>query len=180
MSEDSKILQKILKCVYIIIVLLAINTIILFASNVKITTDKDKSKDQNQKGTEEQINSNYDVSMFKEVTMDEAIDLFDSKETKLIYIGRATCGYCIQFLPALQQAQTEYGYQTYYYDMDKLTSEDSKKILEKDNEDKFLGKNFTATPMVLLVKNGKLQDTWVGYDDYEKFAQFLEKNGFEK
>lgn len=184
MSDDSKTLQKILKCVYIIIALLAINTIILFASNVKITTEKNESNTQENENTKEetstQENTNYDVSMFEEVTMDEVIDLFDSNETKLIYIGRATCGYCVKFLPVLQQAQKDYGYKTYYYDMDKLTSEDSKKILEKDNEEGFLKEKFTATPMVLLVKDGKIVGPWVGALEYDDFAQFLEEHGFKK
>ena len=37
--KKENILNKILICAYIIIALLAINTIILFASNVKITSD---------------------------------------------------------------------------------------------------------------------------------------------
>lgn len=176
MKNEEKI-SKLLKCAYIIIALLVVDTIILLASNVKVTSDTTK---QETNEPTEQENVDYDVSMFKEVTMDQVIDLFDSKEAKVIYIGRATCGYCVKFLPVLQQAQKEYGYQTYYYDMDKLTSEDRDKIVKKDNEDGFLEENFTATPMVLVVKDGKLIGPWVGYSEYDSFAQFLEKYGFEK
>lgn len=177
MKNEEK-LSKILKCAYIIIALLIVDTIILLTANVKITTDSTKNNPQQEEPTQADVD--YDVSMFKEVSMDEVIDLFDSKDAKVIYIGRATCGYCVKFLPMLQQAQDEYGYQTYYYDMDKLTDEDRQKILKKDNEDGFLEENFTATPMVLVVKDGELIGPWVGYNEYDEFAQFLEKYGFEK
>ena len=176
MNENTKLLQKILKCVYVIIALLAINTIILLASNVKITADKEKTEQKE----EETVNSDYDVSMMDTINMDKLIDLFDSKNTQVIYLGRSTCGYCIQFLPVLQQAQKDYDYTTKYFDITTAEDGDVARLLKYDNDEKFLNENYGATPMVLLVKDGKLKDTWVGYSDYDEFAQFLEKNGFEK
>ena len=34
--------------------------------------------------------------------------------------------------------------------------------------------------MVILVRDGKLVDGWVGYAEYDAFASFLEENGFKK
>ena len=174
MKEETKLLKKLLNCAYIIIALLTINTILVAVSNVEIST-KDDGKKAEEKAQE---SSDYDVSMMNEIDMDKLIDLFDSKETQVVYLGRATCGYCVQFLPTLQKAQQEYDYTTQYLDI--TTVSDTSKLMEKDNDEKFLEENYGATPMVILVKDGKLVDTWVGYDEYDKFAQFLEKNGFEK
>ena len=180
MKSETKILNKLLVCAYITIALLAINTIILFASNVKITTDNTKTEEKGKGNNtgEETVNTDYDVSMMDTINMDEMIKLFDSKKTQVIYLGRSTCGYCIKFLPVLQQAQKDYDYTTKYFDITTAENGDVDKLLEKDNKDEFLSKNYGATPMVLLVKDGKLKDTWVGYSDYDDFAQFLEKNVF--
>lgn len=172
MKEEKIILHKLLVCAYIIIALLTVNTIILLATNIHVSSDK--------KDTTVESSGEYDVSMMNNVDMDKLLDLFDSKENQVVYLGRETCGFCVQFLPVLQQAQEEYGYTTNYLDITTVTTDDVNKLLKKDNDEKFLEENYGSTPMVLIVKNGKLVDTWVGYSEYDEFAQFLEKNGFKK
>lgn len=173
MNDDVKVvLKKLLICAYIIIALLAINTIILFTSNVDITTNKENNSMSD--------NNEYDVSMFDTVDTSGAIGLFESSDTQVIYIGRSTCGYCVKFLPVLQKAQKEFGYKTKYLDITTVTTEEQQKSLfAKDNEEGFLTKNFGATPMVILVRDGKLIDGWVGYAEYDEFTQFLRENGFK-
>ena len=175
MKEEKLMLEKLQKCAYIIIALLAINTIILFVSNVNISSGT-TSEDSN---STESTNSEYDVSMMDTVDMNGLLKVFDSNSTQVVYLGRSTCGYCVQFLPTLQKAQKEYGYKTHYLDITTVSEDDVNKLLEKDNDEKFLSENYGATPMVILVKGGKMVDTWVGYSEYEDFAQFLEKNGFK-
>lgn len=180
MKEETKLLEKLVKCAYVIIALLAINTLILLISNIDSNDDKRSTTSPNTTENTESTATDYDVSMMDSVDMDKLIDLFDSKETQVVYLGRATCGYCVQFLPTLQQAQQDYGYTTHYLDITTVSEDDVSRLLEKDNEDGFLKENYGATPMVFLVKDGKMVDTWVGYSEYDSFAQFLEKNGFEK
>lgn len=176
--EIKEILNKLLKCAYAIIALLAISIVVTFMSNVEITKDSNKTEEKTTEGTQENVE--YDVSMFDSVDADKAVDLFDEEKTQVIYIGRETCGYCVQFLPALQQAQKDYGYKTKYLDITTVTEDGQKAILEKDNDEDFLATNFGSTPMVILVKDGKIVDGWIGYAEYETFAKFLEENGFEK
>ena len=179
MKEETVVLKKILTCTYIIIALLAVITITLFAKNIDITSDETKTSETS-KTTENNGNSEYDVSMMNTVDMSKLLKLFNSEKTQVVYIGRSTCGYCVKFLPVLQQAQKDYGYKTNYLDITTVSEEESNQLLKKDNDEKFLEENYGATPMVILVKDGKLKDTWVGYSEYSEFAQFLEKNGFEK
>ena len=119
--------------------------------------------------------------MFTSVTADTLGEAVSSDTAKIVYIGRSTCGYCVQFLPILQQAQTDYGYETLYLDITTVTTtEQQDKILAFDNEEEFLKQNFGGTPMVLLMKNGKIVDTWIGYAEYSEYSAWLEKNGFAK
>lgn len=167
--------EKILKLIYVIFVLVLINTVILVTSNLKITIG-DSNKESE---TTSEENQDYDVSMFEKVDFDKMMDKFESSDLEVIYIGRPTCGYCVKFLPVLQEAQKKFGYKTVYYDLTDVTQDETNKIIEKDNEDEFIKTNFGATPMVLLVKDGKLVDGWVGYSEYDSFAEFLTKNGLK-
>lgn len=174
-TEVKDLLKKLLTCAYIVIALLAVNTII---SLTQSSVSSENSESTEQTGTEENIE--YDVSMFDTVDSNKVVDLFDSEKTQVIYIGRSTCGYCVQFLPVLQKAQEDYDYTTKYLDITTVTTEGQSALLAKDNEEKFLENNYGATPVVLLVKDGKLVDGWVGYAEYDTFASFLEENGFKK
>ncbi len=162
-------LKKLQVCAYIIIVLLLVNTIALFASL------KDPSADAETSTNETETSYDYDVSMFKTIDEDEFVNKYNGSELSVVYFGRATCGYCVQFLPVLQQAQSDYGYKTLYVDIEKVS--DSTKII---NLDSFFASYYGSTPTVVLVKDGKVVDSQVGYTDYSTFASFLEDNGFTK
>lgn len=172
-KDYSEVLNKILICLYALIAILVINTTILLVKDgsTKTNTTSDNSEE----------NVDYDVSMFTSVTADTLGEAVSSDTAKIVYIGRSTCGYCVQFLPILQQAQTDYGYETLYLDITTVTTtEQQDKILAFDNEEEFLKQNFGGTPMVLLMKNGKIVDTWIGYAEYSEYSAWLEKNGFAK
>lgn len=172
-KDYSEVLNKILICLYALIAILVINTTILLV--------KDGSTKANATSNNTEENAEYDVSMFTSVTADTLGDAVSSDTAKIVYIGRSTCGYCVQFLPILQQAQTDYGYETLYLDITTVTTtEQQDKILAFDNDEEFLKENFGGTPMVLLMKNGKLVDTWIGYAEYSEYSAWLEKNGFAK
>lgn len=161
-------LKKLQVCVYIIIALLVVNTIALFASL------KDTDKVESSEGTGETYD--YDASMFTEINADEYMDALNDEEAKVVYLGRSTCGFCIQFLPTLQQAQKDYGYTTLYVDTDKITNDDLTKIIGT------MGIDITefGTPTTAIVKNGKVIAKQIGYTDYATFTSLLEENGFTK
>lgn len=145
------------------------------------STSNSGSNNGNGSQTVTQTSSDYDVSMFKEIDINGFMSLYNGPEKSVIYIGRPTCGYCVKFLPSLQRAQSEFGYQTYYYDTDKLTADDYYAIIALNS---FLEENFGSTPMVLVVQNGQILSAnndgqgWVGYAEYDQFAQYLKNLGF--
>lgn len=170
--ETKEMMNKILKCLYALIILLTVNTIIMIIANGNINNTSEKEE------SEEITSEDYDVSMFKSIDANGVVDAFKSDDLKVIYMGRETCGYCVQFLPNLQKAQEEYGYETLYLDVSKVDEKGQEKIINLDKE--FFGENYGATPTVLLVKNNKIVDSHIGYSEYDDYASFLEKNGYSK
>lgn len=173
MKDDTKVLNKILTALYVIIGLLLIVTV------VNVMTATSSGSTAKTPATTEETSGEYDVSMFTEVTEAEVLAKAKSKTLQLVYLGRSNCGYCVQFLPTLQQAQKDYNYTTLYLDITKVDtkSDEHAKLIALD---KYVSENYGYTPMVLLLKDGKYVDGWVGYAEYKTYAEWLEKNGFEK
>ena len=172
-NELIKILNKIYTCLIAIIVLL----FIMIISSQFTNTNSTNNTNNNQ--TEED-NAEYDTSMMDEITTTEAIAKINNGGKHLVYIGRATCGYCVKFAPILAQAQKDYGYKTIYIDITQMSEDDQKALLELDNEDKYISENFGGTPMVLVFEDGKFKNGHMGYAEYSNFAKFLEDNGYKK
>ncbi len=180
--DYSSLLKKILICLYILIALATICTVTYI---VRVTTNG--SNKTNETLTTEE-NEDYDVSMFKSIEPKEFIKLTKSEDTKVVYFGRSTCGYCVKFLPNLQKAQEELGYKTYYVDIANIeTSSDEYNdmlslidgMAEKYNKDN--GTDYESlygyTPTIALVKDGKIQNIWIGYSEYDAFISWLNENG---
>lgn len=167
--DYTNVLTKIFYCLIAIVVILVLNliTLLVIANNGTIST--------NNTATEESLE--YDVSAFDTLTTTETVERIGKKGLEVVYIGRATCGYCAQFLPVLKEAQEEFEYKTIYIDLEQMTSDDHASLLALDNDEKYIEENFGYTPMVLIFKDGKLLDGWVGYAEYDTFAAFLEDSG---
>ena len=124
-------------------------------------------------------NTEYDISKFKKISYNEFMDTYKGDKKTLIYIGRATCIHCVNFVPVLNEAQDEYGYETYYLDISDITEQEYNNIRKLD---RFLDKNFGGTPMVIIVKNGNMikNGTWIGEGSKKNFYKFLDKAGYKK
>ena len=173
-------------CILVFAAISAVFTIILAVDyhnngknkNNNTSTSENSGNGGSNTGTDEQ---EYDVSMFTEITAEQLINLYNGEEKALIYIGRPTCGYCVAFLPTLQQAQEELGYKTYYYDISNVTDEDYAAITGLND---FMAENFGYTPMVIVVQNGQILSAnndgkgWVGYSEYDAFISYLKGLGY--
>lgn len=171
--DNTPIFNKILVCLYIIIALLGLNIIITAIrgnSNTTSTVNNTKST------TTTTASADYDVSSFKAINTDEFIEAYNGDETKLIYLGRPDCGYCIKFVPILTEVQKSYNFQTLYLDINNVSSEDVNRIIEL-NEDFFTGDNtsYGYTPMTLIVKNGEIVDYQIGYSPASTLEDLVSK-----
>ena len=176
--------QKILICLYVIIGILLINTIILAA----------KEYGGNGSGIDyDEVDPNYNTTMFEEVDLAGLVKLFDKNETRIVYLGRPDCSACVAFLPTLQEIQEEYGFTTVYLNINKVksSSSDFTKLKSKldvnytmeTNEGpvtKTFGEWYGYTPEVFIIKNKKMLNGVIGALSYDSFIQFLEENGITK
>ena len=146
------------------------------------------ANNSNENGNSAEVAEEYDVSAFKEI---KAQDI--KKESKgkniLIYVGRSSCGYCIQYVPVLKEIQEKYNkYTTYYIDIAKILDfsgtggvldKEADEIMQKLDKD-FMESNWGATPLTLVVKDSKLVDSIVGYVPAESLETLVKDNGFVK
>ena len=105
-----------------------------------------------------------DTSMFKVVTLEETLKLFETDNAKLLVMSVPTCTATISYTPYLQIAQAKGNYHTYYLDLNSIdtSSEDFKKLKEKldleynfyGNIDKF-SEFIENTPSTVIIKNKK-------------------------
>ena len=82
--------NKIITCLYIIIALLCLNTIVLICKgNISTTSDEE---------TTTESTAEYDVSMMESVDLDTMLnDVFKREDIQVVYMGRSTCSHCVAF-----------------------------------------------------------------------------------
>lgn len=187
--KNTENIEKGLKTISIILIVIAA----LLALNTCALLFNSKSNANNTQTLSEE-NEEYDVNMFTKINETNFLKTVKKTDSQVIYLGRATCGYCVKFLPTLQKAQQELKYKTNYVDITALdeTSDDytsmvkmindmtetfnKKHDLTGDSAYKYL---YGYTPMVLISKNNKIVDVWVGYSEYETFVEWLNENGIK-
>lgn len=176
--------SKIMICLYVIIGLLILNTIChgVVISKIgkenKVETSTTKETSENQ----------YDISMFTSLTPAEITKKIKSGDEFVLFIGQEKCTYCQKILPTLQQAQKDYNYTTVYLNIaaNKTTTDEYKEMAAlldvkktANGETKKFGE-FQLTPMMAVIRDGKMIDGMIGYNTYENFADFLESSGMTK
>lgn len=101
--------------------------------------------------------------------MKEFNNNYNSNEKKVIYYASSECGYCELQKPILELIADDYDIEYYSIDSTLLSNSQRKTILEK------LGIEH-ATPTTVIVKNGKVIDTQVGYTDGKELVKFFKEN----
>ena len=174
---------KILTCISICITIISLLISLVILSKVTGNTYSSGSDNtgagsgagNGSGGSQEQVE--YDTSMFTEISIDDFMDMYKKDKKYFVYTGRATCGYCVAFLPTLQQSISEYDYTLYYLDVDKLSNDDLTKIAELHDD---FADTIGGTPMVYVMGKKDVKDINRGYTEYSTYASFLEKNGIKK
>ncbi len=173
----------------------------LYVKDGKSTRDADTDNTNNTSETTEE----YDVSKMNEVSVEEAVDLFDKDGLSVLYIGRKNCAHCVETVPVLNEVQKELNYTTQYLDLGKLMTEnyvynkETEKTeldwsgVQKDikpltdlitvkgtangNEGK-IGDLFYEggyTPTIVIIKDGKAVDGFIGYKGVDSFKELVQK-----
>ncbi len=188
-------LNRIVVCLIVIAIILAINTTVLIfknnsTSNNESSNTNNPSSSSGNSGTQ---TSNYDTSMMEELDLSKALKLFDEKDkTYVLYIGRPDCSACVSYLPTLQDAQENLGYKTQYLNLNNINTKSddfskfSKKLTVKytmpvdgEDETKTFGEWIGFTPMTIIIKDGKMVDGEIGAINYSTLTSLLKNNGIE-
>jgi len=168
---------------------LAIATVVNVIFTVKylpIIAKNTKGTTVNTDTTKEEPAAEYDVSKYNAVDLAGLKNVVKANGYQVIYIGRSTCHYCVQFLPIMTEAQEVYGFKTTYFDITKVINFETGAIADEagykyiTDINSFFKDNFGSTPMVAIFKDGKFVKGTVGYTDLATYSKFLEDNGIKK
>lgn len=99
-----------------------------------------------------------------------------SKENKIIVIAQTGCSYCESAKPVLNALAKENEMEINWLNITELSEEDQTKVIQSFeifNED-------FGTPLIMIVRNGKVIDSVQGYENKDKYVEFFKKNEFIK
>lgn len=109
---------------------------------------------------------NLTTSIYMPIFGDDVQMKMDNDETFILYIGRDTCPYCQQFVPELMEAAENQGYSVIYH-VD---------TVDPSNKDFVDDEGYNLTPTTVLVKDGMIVETILGYKTAEQMEQYLLDN----
>lgn len=148
-------------------------------------TNKDISKTTSETNGGNNTKVAYDVSKMKEVTGSEAAKLFDLKGTHFLYIGRSTCSVCVSLVPELNKTISSLNitlnylplgsdFRTEFADLFDHLDIETTINKEKGTYGSLLKEN-GYTPLVIVIKDGKMVDGFVGRRDSSKINELFKK-----
>lgn len=186
--ENNNILGKIFTTLVIIAIIMGMNLIVNMINLSRTTPVSNNNNNSNQTNTTE----NYDVSDFDSLNLSQVLELFSSKDTSILYLGRSSCSACVSFLPTLKKVQNDLGFKTKYLDittvdtssnqylefMNKLTKKIEVTVNGEATEGK-ISEYYGYTPMVIVIKDKKVVDAFVGAYSETKYKNFLKDNGIK-
>ena len=128
------------------------------------------------RGTESLDDVNYPLTLAGEVglhqiTYDEYKTLVENDEAFIVVIERAGCGYCVQYMPIVEEVAKEKKISIHYIDTDTLTNEE---FNELSNTNSYLKRNSWGTPTTLFMLGDRVLDTIGGYVDKNSVLSFID------
>lgn len=128
------------------------------------------------KGTQSLDGVEYPLTLTGEVglhqiTYNEYEDFVDNEEPFIVVIERAGCGYCIQYMPIVEEVAKEKKIPLYYIDTDTLTQDEFNELSTTNN---YLKRNNWGTPTTLFMLGDRVLESIPGYVDKENLLSFLD------
>jgi predicted bacteriocin transport accessory protein len=106
--------------------------------------------------------------VYKPLTVSQYVELVKEDKEHYIYIGRPTCGYCVQSMPWSKRIARELSKDIYYINIDSESASDLELLAESTN-DIYRG----ATPLFLVTKNNKIVRYVEGAKSYDDLNAFF-------
>ncbi|MBQ7141069.1 MAG: thioredoxin family protein [Bacilli bacterium] len=119
-------------------------------------------------------NSEPNVDKLNKISYDQYQTLLSEAKDNLILIARPTCGFCVKFIPILEEIVDEYGIVINYFDTDTLSTSESKQFYESDSL--YSSKEF-GTPTLIITNNSEITKYSIGYKEKAEAVNWLKENG---
>lgn len=129
------------------------------------------------KGNKELEEVNYPLTLageagLQQITYDQYLNFVDNGDAFIFVIERAGCGYCVQYMPIVEEVANEKKIPLYYIDTDTLTSEE---LNELSSTNDYLRKNPQwGTPTTLFMLGDRVLDSIGGYVDKDSVLSFID------
>lgn len=130
-------------------------------------------------------NVEYDVSAMKLVNGEQATSLFDEEGTHILYIGRSTCSVCVSLVPELNEAMKNTDVTINYLPLESTWRTDFGDLFDhltiettiNSNEGTYgeLLEEHGYTPLIIIIKDGKMVDGFVGYRESDTIEELFKK-----
>ncbi len=106
--------------------------------------------------------------VFRKLSFNEALRLYDEEGTGILFYGYPTCGVCPMVLPSLNEAAKTVNSQIYYVDLNSETinEADMEHFEDLAHDHLYLEDDGTRSfrvPMVVVVINGEIVDSHIGH-----------------
>lgn len=123
-------------------------------------------ENQSEKITEEEQKelTQIDISTY--------LEKYKDSTAHAVFIGRDTCSYCQSEKPILQKVAKDYDLEIFYVNTDTVLTEEERDLLINSNE----YFNSFQVPLLVVVKDEKLQGILDDLADYEQYVEFFKKN----
>lgn len=113
---------------------------------------------------------------FTSINFSKYKELLTSNSFELIYVGQEGCSACAKFEPVLKQIQTTYSFNISYLDYQTLSASEKEEFSMTASV--FSGQ--WGTPTLLVIMNGEIVSTKVGYVEYDELNGFILEAAFNK
>ena len=112
----------------------------------------------------------YFASKESKEIMENFNKYYNKKDRTVIYYASSECAWCEKVTPMLETISEDYDMDYYYVDTIKLNSAQKKEVMNKLNIKKH------ETPITVIVENGKVIDSFIGYTTGQKYVEFFKEN----
>lgn len=181
--KDNQIETKLKNLTFIVIIGFIVIGLLIIGLYFKDGSSKTSNSGSSSSGSDTSVK--YDVSKMKEITGEQAAKLFDEKGTHFLYIGRSTCSVCVNLVPELNTVMNDMTITLNYLPLNQTFRTDFKDLFDKldiettvnNNKGTFgeLLEEYGYTPVVIVIKDGKMADGFIGYRDANKIEELFKK-----
>lgn len=176
--ESSRVTQKGNKSGTVTILVLAaiiIFLIALFLPGNKNNKNEEKNLELTALSCEKEADdiSNEDSKLNK-VSCNGYQSLVEEENDNLILVARPTCGYCVKYVPILEEIVDEYDITINYFDIDTLSSGENSQFYSSSS---LFTSNDFGTPTLMITNNNKIKEYSIGYKEKDATIKWLKDNG---